>query len=139
MKPRHLMWRLHVAFALFLCAFSWLCLASAFAADTTPFFRMRDPHFLSATTAPKQYVIEQPTGSTSYRLVNPCSVDIRIKTVSSMVESVGPTIGTRFLARTAEVLASSPPFMTTRTVSVMTVADPGPAGCTVELQYGTGQ
>lgn len=113
--------------------------SAAHAADTTPFFRMRDPHFLAATATPKQYVIEQPTGSTSYRLVNPCSVDIRIKTVSSMVETVGPTIGTRFLARTAEVLASSPPYMTTRTVSVMTVADPGPTGCTIELQYGTGQ
>lgn len=116
-----------------------LMATAANAADTTPFFRMRDPHFLAAGTTPAQYVIEQPTGSTSYRLVNPCSVDIRIRTVSSLTDSVNLTIGTRFLARTAEVLASSPPFMPTRTVSVMTVGDPGPAGCTVELQYGTGQ
>lgn len=112
---------------------------AAHAADTTPFFRMRDPHFLAASTTPQQYVIEQPNGSTSYRLVNPCMVDIRIRTVASLSDTVTPTIGTRFLARTSEVLASSPPFMPTRTVSVMAVADPGPAGCTVELQYGTGQ
>ncbi len=112
---------------------------AAHAADTTPFFRMRDPHFLAAGTTPAQYVIEQPSGSTSYRLVNPCSVDIRIRTVASLNDSVSLSIGTRFLARTSEVLASSPPYMPTRTVSVMTVADPGPAGCTVELQYGTGQ
>lgn len=113
--------------------------ATAHAADTTPFFRMRDPHFLAAGTVPKQYVIDQPTGSTSYRFVNPCSVDVRIKTVPTTNDTVTPTIGTRFLARTSEVLASSPPFTPTRTVSVMAVADPGPAGCTVELQYGTGQ
>lgn len=112
---------------------------AAQAADMTPFFRMRDPHFLAAGTTPTQYVIEQPTGSTSYRLVNPCSVDIRIRTVATVSDTVTPTIGTRFLARTSEVLASSPPYMPTRTVSVMTVADPGPAGCTIELQYGTGQ
>ncbi len=115
-----------------------LC-GAAHAADTTPFFRMGDPFVLPATTTPQQYTITQPMGSTSYRLVNPCSVDIRIKSVASLTSTVTATTGTRFLARTAEIVASSPPLTVPRIVSIMTMSDPGAAGCSPELLYGTGQ
>ena len=116
-----------------------LLTTSAIAADNTPFFRKGDPILIPAVQTAKQYQIDQPAGSNSYRLVNPCSVDIRITTVRSMSDAITPSRGTRFLARTVEVLASSPPFTVPRTISIIALGDPGPSGCTVELSYGTGQ
>ena len=103
-----------------------------------PFIRAGDPALMAAGPTPQQYQLSQPPGSTTYRFVNPCSVDIRIRTVSGMTDTVSPLTGTRFLARTAETLASSPPLTNPRTVSVMTLGDPGASGCTVELTYGRG-
>lgn len=116
-----------------------LLTSAAQAADTTPFFRMGDPFVLPATQTPQQYTINQPQGSTSYRLINPCTVDIRIKSVASLTSTVTVTTGTRFLARTSEVVASSPPLTVPRIVSIMTMGDPGSVGCAPELLYGTGQ
>lgn len=115
-----------------------LCTAAT-AADNTSFYRKGDPFIIPATQTATQMQINQPAGSNSYRLVNPCSVDIRITTVATMSDTVAPTTGTRFLARTVEVLASSPPLSTPRTVSILALGDPGPGGCNVELTYGTGQ
>ncbi|WP_164712288.1 hypothetical protein [Methylobacterium currus] len=116
-----------------------LC-GSAAAADMTPFYRMQsDPYLLPSTTAPAQYPIPQPVGATSYRIVNPCQVDIRLKTVATTSSQVTASTGTRILARTVEVLASSPSLSNPRIVSIMTMADPGAAGCTVEFTYGSGQ
>lgn len=112
---------------------------AALAADTTPFYRMGDPFILPVSIKPRQYQIDQPPGSTSYRMTNPCTVDIRIKTVGSLTATVTTSTGTLFLARTAEVVASSPPLTTPRIVSVMAMSDPGAAGCSPELLYGTGQ
>ncbi len=105
-----------------------------------PFQRSGDPIFLPATATPQQYTVTQPLDTTSYRGVNPCGVDIRIKTVSSMSTQVTASTGTRFLARTAETLSSTanPMGGQTRIVSIMTVSDPGPGGCVFELQYGNG-
>lgn len=103
-----------------------------------PFIRNGDPFFMRADQTPQQYQIIQPVGSTTYRFVNPCSVDVRIKTVTSLADQVTTSTGTRFLARTSETLASSPPLTNPRIVSVMTLADPGPAGCITELGYGRG-
>ena len=123
--------RIHVLLALL----SW----PACAADTTPFFRMGDPFVLPATATAQQYQINQPAGSTSYRFVNPCNVDVRIRTVGSLTEQVTRATGTRYLARTAEVVASSPPLTTPRIVSVMAMSDPGATPCEPELLYGSGQ
>ncbi|GJE00559.1 hypothetical protein [Methylobacterium isbiliense] len=124
----------------------WLALgAAARAADTTPFFRMGEPNILVATAAPQQYQITQPVGATSYRGVNPCVHDIRVKSVMAIGDTVTATTGTRFLARTSEVLASSPQMTNPRVVSIMVVPHAGgpaiPAGfsCPFELTYGSGQ
>ena len=106
---------------------------------TMPFTRSGDPVILPATTTAQQYTINQPAGTTSYRFVNPCGVDIRIKSVASLSTSVTATTGTRFLARTSETVASTPAPTNPRIVSIMTTADPGAGGCAGELQYGTGQ
>lgn len=105
-----------------------------------PFMRSGDPVLLPATTTPKQYAITQPPGTASYRGVNPCAVDVRIKTVPDMSTSITAGTGTRFLARTSETLGSTqnPNTGSTRYVSIMALSDPGSAGCTFELGYGNG-
>lgn len=110
-------------------------------AGLAPFIRTGDPFVFPAGTTAQQYDIVQPDKTTSYRLVNPCGVDIRIKSVPNMGTSVTLTTGTRFLARTVETMASTPnPNVSggDRIISVMTTGDPGAAGCSVELTYGNG-
>lgn len=103
---------------------------------TTPFIRSGtgDPIiFDGITTTAKQFAITKPADATSYRLVNPCNVDIRIRRVASLTESVTQTTGTRFLARSSETLGTSGPQF----VSLIATAAPS-ADCSVELQYGRG-
>lgn len=89
--------------------------------------------FSGITTTAKQFEISKPADATAYRFVNPCNVDVRIRKVGSMSESVTPTTGTRFMARSSEVLGTSEP----RYVSLIAMAAPT-GDCTVELQYGRG-
>lgn len=102
----------------------------------TPFVRSGngDPIIFSGvTTTAKQFAISKPADATSYRFVNPCNVDVRIRRVASMSESVTLTTGTRFLARSSETLGTSDP----KFVSIIATA--APAGdCAPELQYGRG-
>lgn len=102
---------------------------------TGPFVRATmDPIiFDGVTTTPKQFAISKPANATTYRFVNPCDVDIRIRRVSSMSEQVTPTTGTRYLARTVEVVGTSNPTF----VSIMAVSAPS-VPCAPELQYGNG-
>lgn len=114
--------------------------SSAMMSLPAPFMRSGDPNLMTATTTPKQYALVQPVNTTSYRGVNPCNVDIRIKTVPDMSTTVTATTGTRFLARTSETLGSTanPIPGSTRYVSIMTLADPGSTPCVFELGYGNG-
>ncbi|CAO4178896.1 hypothetical protein [Methylorubrum populi] len=100
----------------------------------TPFVRSGagDPIIFSGvTTTAKQFAITKPTDATSYRFVNPCNVDVRIRKVASLSESVTLTTGTRFLARSSETLGTSEPQF------VSIIATAAPAGdCAPELQYG---
>lgn len=102
----------------------------------TPFVRSGsgDPIIFSGiTTTAKQFAITKPADATSYRFVNPCNVDVRIRKVASMTESVTQTTGTRFMARSVEVLGSSQPTF------VSLIATAAPTGeCAPELQYGRG-
>jgi len=107
---------------------------AAQAADTTPFFRMGDPNVFVVTTTAQQYALTPPPGATSYRAVNACSADIRIRKVASMSEAVTRTTGTRYLSRSVETVATSSPAF------VSLIAMSAPVGeCVFELQYGTGQ
>ncbi|MBA9071723.1 hypothetical protein FHR71_005509 [Methylobacterium sp. RAS18] len=89
--------------------------------------------FSGITTTAKQFEITKPADANAYRFVNPCNVDVRIRKVGSMSESVTLTTGTRFMARSSEVLGTSEP----RFVSVIAMAPPT-GDCSVELQYGRG-
>lgn len=120
-------------------AASLLLAAPALAADATAFLPMQDPSVLTVTTTPRQYTIPQPQAATSYVLDNPCSVDIRIKSVPTMADTVTATTGRLFMARTSNSRSSSPLMTAQRIVSVMTMADPGPAGCQIEFTYGAGR
>lgn len=103
---------------------------------STPFIRSGtgDPIiFDGVTTTAKQFQITKPADATSYRFVNPCNVDVRIRRVSSMFESVTLTTGTRFLARSSETLGTSAPQF----VSLIATAAPT-TECAPELQYGRG-
>lgn len=103
---------------------------------STPFIRSGsgDPIiFDGVTTTAKQFAITKPADATSYRFVNPCNVDVRIRKVASPQESVTLTTGTRFLARSSETLGTSQPTY------VSIIATAAPAGeCSPELQYGRG-
>ncbi|KQT13986.1 hypothetical protein ASG40_19355 [Methylobacterium sp. Leaf399] len=103
---------------------------------STPFVRSGtgDPIiFDGVTTTPKQFAITKPADATSYRFVNPCNVDVRIRKVGSMQESVTLITGTRFLARSSETLGTSAPTF----VSIIATATPT-TECNPELQYGRG-
>lgn len=89
--------------------------------------------FDGVTTTPKQFAITKPAGATTYRFVNSCDVDVRIRKVGSPSETVTLTTGTRYLARTVEVVGTSNPSF----VSIMAVSAPGQP-CAPELQYGNG-
>jgi hypothetical protein len=102
---------------------------------TMPFIRSSpDPViFDGVTTTPKQFTVAKPVGATTYRFVNPCDVDVRIRRVGSLSETVTATTGIRYLARTSEVVGTSNPQF----VSIMAVTAPS-APCAPELQYGNG-
>lgn len=103
---------------------------------STPFVRSGtgDPIiFDGITTTAKQFAITKPADATSYRIVNPCNVDIRIRKVGSTAEAVTQTTGTRILARSSETLGTSEPKL----VSLIATAAPN-GDCNVELQYGRG-
>lgn len=89
--------------------------------------------FDGITTTAKQFAITKPADATSYRFVNPCNVDVRIRKVAGLSESVTLTTGTRFMARSSETLGTSEP----RFVSIIATAAPT-GECAPELQYGRG-
>ena len=75
-----------------------------------PFTRSGDPFILPAGQAPQQYEISQPVGTTSYRFVNPCSVDIRIKMAAMVLAAVNALAYHRFTERRiAQWVAGVPP------------------------------
>lgn len=110
--------------------------ATPMAVLAAPFIRSGtgDPIiFDGVTTTAKQFAIAKPADATSYRFVNPCNVDVRIRKVASLSESVTLTTGTRFMARSSETLGTSEP----RFVSIIATAAPT-GECAPELQYGRG-
>lgn len=102
---------------------------------TAPFVRATpDPIiFDGVTTTPKQFAVTKPATATTYRFVNSCDVDVRIRRVGSLSEQVTATTGIRFLARTSEVIGTSNPSF----VSIMAMSPPS-APCAPELLYGNG-
>lgn len=89
--------------------------------------------FAGIGTTPKQFQVDKPASATSYRIINPCNVDIRARRVADLTQQVTPTTGVRVMARSAETFGTSSPGF----VSIMAVAAPS-ADCNLELNYGNG-
>ncbi|KQP53007.1 hypothetical protein [Methylobacterium sp. Leaf106] len=89
--------------------------------------------FAGITTTPKQFQVDKPASVTSYRIINPCNVDIRARRVADLTQQVTPTTGVRVMARSAETFGTSSPGF----VSIMALAAPS-ADCNLELNYGNG-
>lgn len=99
-----------------------------------PFARVvMDPYVFTVTATASTYAIVKPPGATSYRFVNPCDVDVRIRKVATMQESITTAQGTLYLARTSEVVGTSSPEF----VSLIAMTEPTKP-CRPELQYGDG-
>lgn len=89
--------------------------------------------FAGITATPKQFQVDKPASATSYRIINPCNVDIRARRVADLTQQVTLTTGVRVMARSAETFGTSSPGF----VSIMAVAAPS-ADCNLELNYGNG-
>lgn len=82
---------------------------------------------------PKSFQINRPPGATTYRIVNPCDVDIRLLGVMNATDQVTEDTGVLYLARTEATMGTSKPNF----ISAMTVGTPSVI-CTPEMHYGMG-
>lgn len=89
--------------------------------------------FEGVSTTAKTFAISRPAGATSYRFVNPCDVDVRIRKVDTAQQVITSSQGTLFLARTSETLGTSDPQF----VSLIAMSEPS-RPCAPELGYGNG-
>ena len=102
-------------------------------AMTMPFRRLHSApiRLKDIGPAPKSFLISRPVGATTYRIVNPCDVDIRLLGTMSAADAVTEDTGVLYLARTEATMGTSRPNF----ISAMTVGAPG-ATCTPEMHYG---
>lgn len=102
---------------------------------TMPFQRLHSApiRLLSLGPTPKSFAISRPASATTYRIVNPCDVDIRLLGTMTEAEAVTATTGVLYLARTEATMGTSRPNF----VSAMTVGTPT-GDCTPEMHYGMG-
>lgn len=82
---------------------------------------------------PKSFPISRPAEATTYRIVIPCDVDIRLLGTMSAPEKVTEDTGVLYLARTEATMGTSKPNF----ISAMTVGTPT-GDCTPEMHYGIG-
>ncbi|GJD72562.1 hypothetical protein [Methylobacterium goesingense] len=127
-----------------------------------PFTRSAKAFALPVSTTPQTYAILQPAGSSAYRGINPCTVDVVITSVAATVpvttqpvtmggatipnvlrvtsptDSVNQFEDTLFLSRSGRTLSSTanPMGGQVRYVSIMALADPGTTPCAFRLHYG---
>lgn len=102
---------------------------------TMPFRRLHSaPIRLTALgPAPKTFPLSRPAEATTYRIVIPCDVDVRLLGTMTAGESVAADTGLLYLARTEATMGTSRPNF----ISAMTVGTPT-GDCTPEMHYGMG-
>ncbi len=83
--------------------------------------------------APKSFPISRPADATTYRVVVPCDVDVRLLGTTDPAEQVTADTGVLYLARTEATMGTSRPTY----ISAMTVGTPT-GDCTPEMHYGMG-
>ncbi len=110
-------------------------MANPLPALTMPFRRLHSaPIRLTALSpTPKTFSISRPAGATTYRIVVPCDVDVRLLGTMSPTDAVTPETGVLYLARTEATMGTSRPNY----ISAMTVGTPT-TDCTPEMHYGVG-
>lgn len=152
MRTRHLMFRLQIAFSLFLCLFSILCVCTAHAQSTQgiAFRRMSDPVQLAVgpaaqpTMIPPNVLKDPVSGQpvTTFYVVNPNQVYVRAKGFSNAADcqNVGVTSSTGWLWPPGFVGVFSTQFPIC--ASVMAVPMPGypltGSYAPLEWSYGLG-
>ena len=82
---------------------------------------------------PKSFAINRPPEATTYRIVNPCDVDIRLLGTMTAADQVTEDSGVLYLARTEATMGTSKPVF----ISAMTIGVPS-GDCTPEMHYGMG-
>lgn len=82
---------------------------------------------------PKSFAISRPPEATTYRIVVPCDVDVRLLGTMSASEAVTEDTGVLYLARTEATMGTSRPNF----ISAMTLGTPT-GDCTPEMHYGMG-
>jgi hypothetical protein len=102
-------------------------------AMTMPFRRLHSApiRLKDIGPTPKSFAINRPNGATTYRIVNPCDVDIRLLGTMNAGDGVSEDTGVLYLARTEATMGTSRPNF----ISAMTVGAPS-ATCTPEMHYG---
>jgi hypothetical protein len=110
-------------------------MANPMPVTSLPFRRLHSaPIQLTALgTTPKSFPITRPPEATTYRIVVPCDVDVRLLGTMTAGEAVSPTTGVLYLARTEATMGTSKPNF----ISAMTVGTPT-GDCTPEMHYGIG-
>ena len=103
--------------------------------STMPFRRLHSaPIRLKAIgPVPKSFPISRPPEATTYRIVVPCDVDIRLLGTMTAEEAVTEDTGVLYLARTEATMGTTRPNF----ISAMTIGTPT-ADCTPEMHYGMG-
>ena len=121
-------------------AFVMLCATCG--AKTAPFWVMSMPFTRGHSVpirlrglgpTPKSFPISRPADATTYRVVIPCDVDVRLLGTTDPAEQVTADTGVLYLARTEATMGTSRPTY----ISAMTVGAPL-GDCTPEMHYGMG-
>lgn len=125
-----------------LCATGTGRVAAPCGAKTAPFWVMSMPftrlhsapiRLKNIGPTPKSFPISRPPEATTYRIVVPCDVDVRVLGTMSAGDQVTEDTGVLYLARTEATLGTSRPNF----ISAMTVGTPT-GECTPEMHYGVG-
>lgn len=102
---------------------------------TMPFRRLHSTpiRLKGLTTAPKVFPISRPADATTYRIVVPCNVNIRLLGAKTADEVLTDDNGVLYLAGTDVTMGTSKPdFIIAKTTA------PPDGDCTPEMHYGMG-
>lgn len=108
-------------------------MSSPFYVMTMPFTRLHSNpiRLKDIGPTPKTFPVSLPAGATTYRVVIPCDVDVRLLGSNDPAAQVTEDTGVLYLARTEATMGTSHPAF----ISAMTTSAPS-ATCTPEMVYG---
>lgn len=125
-----------------LCATGTNREATPCGAKTSPFWTMSMPftrlhskpiRLKNLGPTPQTFTISRPPDATTYRIVVPCDVNVRVLGTMTEAEAVTEDTGVLYLAGTDVTMGTSRPNF----ISAMTLGTPT-GECTPEMHYGVG-